>query len=188
MKLIHGILKLTSLAAFAFTANLASSQESEHHRQSTAPFGQEAKPYAGQQTRSIKALSAREAQDWLDGKGLGLAKAAELNGYPGPMHVLDLQNQLKLTDEQKQATQLLMAAHKSEVRKLGVQLVAAEQALDLAFSSKQIDAAAVDHLTSRIGQLQAEIRASHLKTHLQQAKLLQADQIDSYSALRGYSH
>jgi Spy/CpxP family protein refolding chaperone len=166
----------------------AFSQHSGHHgASSVTSTTPSTTPYAGQQTRSIKALSPQEAQDWLDGKGMGLAKAAELNGYPGPMHVLELQDQLKLSPQQRQATQSLMAAHKSEVRKLGAELVAAEQALDLAFSSKQIDASAVDRLTTRIGQLQADIRASHLKTHLQQTRLLQAEQTALYAALRGYT-
>jgi hypothetical protein len=31
---------------------------------------------------------------------MGMAKAAELNGYPGPRHVLDLSPELHLTDAQ----------------------------------------------------------------------------------------
>jgi hypothetical protein len=30
----------------------------------------------------------------------GMAKLAELNGYPGPRHVLDLANELELTPNQ----------------------------------------------------------------------------------------
>ena len=57
-------------------------------------------PYAGQQARDIKALSPDEIQGYLTGQGMGLAKAAELNGYPGPLHVLELAAELKLTEEQ----------------------------------------------------------------------------------------
>jgi hypothetical protein len=39
-------------------------------------------PYVGQEFREIKALSPQEISDYLSGKGMGLAKAAELNGYP----------------------------------------------------------------------------------------------------------
>ena len=45
-------------------------------------------PYAGEERREIKSLSPQEIGDYLAGKGMGLAKAAELNGYPGPAHVL----------------------------------------------------------------------------------------------------
>jgi hypothetical protein len=45
-------------------------------------------PYAGMQTRPIKALSEQQVADLQAGRGMGLALAAELNGYPGPAHVL----------------------------------------------------------------------------------------------------
>ncbi len=70
-------------------------------------FAQSSAPYAGQQTRAIKALSRSETQDLLDGKGMGLAKAAELNGYPGPMHVLELARRLQLSPVQREATEQL---------------------------------------------------------------------------------
>jgi len=51
-------------------------------------------PYVGQEQREIKSLSPDEVKDYLAGKGMGLAKAAELNHYPGPAHVLELASQL----------------------------------------------------------------------------------------------
>ncbi len=146
-----------------------------------------ASPYAGQQTREIKALSPAQTADLLAGKGMELAKAAELNGYPGPMHTLELAAQLELSAEQKQASQALMTRHKAEARDLGTQLVEAERALDRAFSSHQVDAARLATHTERIGQLQAMLRQSHLDTHLQQTALLTPEQISRYSQLRGYS-
>jgi hypothetical protein len=41
-------------------------------------------PYVGQEFREIKALSPQEISDYLSGKGLGLAKAAELKWLPKP--------------------------------------------------------------------------------------------------------
>jgi hypothetical protein len=41
-------------------------------------------PYAGQQTGTIKALSDEDITALLKGDGMGFAKVAELNGYPGP--------------------------------------------------------------------------------------------------------
>ena len=46
-------------------------------------------PYAGEESRAIKSLSASEIQALRQGHGMGYAKAAELNHYPGPRHVLD---------------------------------------------------------------------------------------------------
>ena len=57
-------------------------------------------PYVNDQGRALKALSADEAAGYLEGRGLGLAKPAELNGYPGPMHVLELADALALTPAQ----------------------------------------------------------------------------------------
>ena len=59
-----------------------------------------ASPYAGEQSRSIKSLSQQDVADYMAGKGMGCAKAAELNGYPGPAHVLELADQLALTPSQ----------------------------------------------------------------------------------------
>ena len=56
-----------------------------------------ANPYAGQQARSIKALSPENIDELRTGAGMGLAKPAELNGYPGPLHVLALAQELRLT-------------------------------------------------------------------------------------------
>src|SRR6266566_2372668 len=75
----------------------------------TASLAQTTSPYAGQEQRSIKALSDREISDLTEGRGLGLAKAAELNSYPGPLHVLQLANEIGLSDEQRKAADSLYA-------------------------------------------------------------------------------
>ena len=144
-------------------------------------------PYAGQQTREIKALSPEQTADLLAGKGMALAQAAELNGYPGPMHTLELASQLELSPTQQQASQALMQIHKAEARDLGAQLVQAERALDQAFASRQIDATRLAAHTENIGRLQALLRKSHLDTHLQQTALLTPGQITRYAQLRGYT-
>ena len=55
----------------------------DHHRHVS--------PYAGQEVRRIKSLSAERVADLLAGRGAGYAKAAELNGVPGPVHVLEVE-------------------------------------------------------------------------------------------------
>jgi len=142
--------------------------------------------YAGQEARPIKALSNDDQSALTQGRGIGLAKAAELNGYPGPMHVLELSHRLELTPEQHGASQRLMADHKARARELGVRLIEAERALDRLFAERQADAAAVDAATRRIGELQAALRAEHLKTHIEQTALLNPQQVARYQTLRGY--
>lgn len=143
--------------------------------------------YAGQQSRSIKALSEAQTQDLLAGKGMELAKAAELNGYPGPMHTLELAQALALSPAQQLATQALLERHKADARRLGAELVEAERALDQAFLTRQIDALSLKRHTDHIAQRQSALRTAHLATHLQQTALLRPEQISRYAQLRGYA-
>jgi hypothetical protein len=143
-------------------------------------------PYTGEQSRSIKSLSDSDVAGLLAGQGAGFAKAAELNGYPGPAHTLELKDRLGLSPAQVSASEALMSAHKARARELGASLVQAERKLDLLFAQKVADAGAVEQASREVGLLQAQLRAEHLKTHLNQTALLNSDQIKSYSALRGY--
>jgi hypothetical protein len=143
-------------------------------------------PYAGEQSRSIKSLSDSDVAGLLAGQGAGLAKAAELNGYPGPAHTLELKDRLGLSAAQTAATEALMAAHKARARELGASLVQAERKLDLLFAQKVAHADAVEQASRDVGLLQAQLRTEHLKTHLNQTALLNSEQIQAYSALRGY--
>lgn len=143
--------------------------------------------YAGEQSRDIKALSVEEQRAWLEGNGAGLAKAAELNSHPGPMHVLEHAGALGLSASQEKETRALMAQHKAQVRQLGAELVEAERRLDDLFRTKRATAPAVSAMTEKVGTLQARIRASHLNTHLEQTTILRPGQIDAYDRLRGYA-
>lgn len=46
--------------------------------------------YVGQEKREIKSLSETDIEELRNGRGWGLAKAAELNGLPGPAHLLEM--------------------------------------------------------------------------------------------------
>jgi len=162
-------------------ALLAGAQASAQHH------GHSHSPYAGEEVRDIKALSAQEQRAWLEGQGLGLARAAELNGHPGPMHVLEHGQALELSAEQQARTHALMHRHKTEVRALGAELVAAERRLDELFRTRRATPDNVNELTATIGGLQARIRASHLNTHLEQTRLLRPEQVAAYDRLRGYA-
>ena len=143
-------------------------------------------PYAGQQNGDIKALSAREIADYLAGNGMGLAKAAELNGYPGPKHVLELSSQLELTAAQRAATESLFNTMQGEARAIGRDLVAAERDLDQLFAKQTITDDSLSRKLHDIGALQARLRAVHLRAHLEQARILTQRQRALYAELRGY--
>jgi hypothetical protein len=144
-------------------------------------------PYAGQQSRDIKSLSEQEISALLAGQGSGLAKAAELNGYPGPAHVIELAAPLGLTAEQHAASERLMNAHKARASKLGADVVQAERTLDALFAQRQAQPETVERAAAHVGQLQAALRAEHLNTHLLQTRLLSAEQVQRYQLLRGYA-
>lgn len=144
-------------------------------------------PYAGEQQRPIKALDARDVVALRQGQGMGFAKAAELNGYPGPMHTLELAEPLALSAEQRTASRQLMEEHKARARQLGDAIVTAEAGLDQLFSSRHATPDSVSKATQRIADLQARLRAEHLNTHLTQTALLTPAQTRRYVELRGYT-
>src|SRR6516164_7952586 len=143
-------------------------------------------PYAGQEQRAIKALSDADIRDLLEARGMGLAKAAELNSYPGPLHVLQLAAQLGLSDAQRNATDALYATMRERALSIGRQIIEAERTLDRAFANGAIEPATLRSQVRAIAALQGELRAVHLEAHLAQRSLLTPEQIAQYDALRGY--
>src|SRR6185437_847776 len=103
-----------------------------------------ASPYAGMETRPVKALSDQQIADMKAGRGMGLALAAELNGYPGPAHVLELADALMLSDKQRAATNALLAEMKAETIPIGERIIADETALDRLFSERRVTTASLD--------------------------------------------
>lgn len=143
-------------------------------------------PYAELMDRPIRALSEAQGDELLAGRGMGLALAAELNGWPGPAHVLELAPQLALTPAQHAATTSLFARMQAEAQDLGREIVAAERALDEAFRARRIDAERLGAYTRRLGELHGALRNVHLRAHLEQTSILSSEQVSAYDRLRGY--
>ena len=145
-----------------------------------------ATPYAGQEARAIKALDPEHVAGLLAGRGLGYAKAAELNRYPGPAHVIELAGPLGLTDAQLAATRAIHQRMEARAKDLGARLVDAEAALDALFrdgvATPEASAAALD----TIAGLQARLRGVHLDAHIEQRAVLTPEQVERYVQLRGY--
>src|SRR5262245_65601209 len=148
---------------------------------------QSPQPYSGLQTRAIKALSEQQIADLRAGRGMSLALAAELNGYPGPMHVLEHADALGLSEAPRTRMQEFMAAVKAEAIPLGERLIAQEGKLDRAFADKTITTAELAVALQEIGSTQAAVRGVHLKHHLFAAELLTPAQLRRYAELRGYT-
>jgi hypothetical protein len=145
-----------------------------------------ASPYSGLETRSVKALSDQQIADLRAGRGMGLALPAELNGYPGPVHVLELGDRLGLNAEQRARVEELHAAMKAETVPLGERLIAQETDLDRQFATKSVTPASLQAATADIGASQGALRGAHLRYHLSTLEVLTPEQIRRYGELRGY--
>lgn len=143
-------------------------------------------PYTGMQMRPIKALSDQQVSDLRAGRGMGLALAAELNGHPGPSHLLELADQIGLSDAQRASVRSLFEAMKAEAVPIGERLIEQEAALDRLFAAHQATPENIGAAVEAIGETQARLRNAHLKYHLETVAMLQPDQIERYNRLRGY--
>jgi hypothetical protein len=146
-----------------------------------------ASPYAGFADRQIKSLSRQQIADLQAGRGMGLAIAAELNGFPGPTHVLELADKLNLSPAQREAVRGLIGKMKADAVPLGERLIAQEGALDRQFSERTVTAATLEQSVAAIGATQASLRHAHLKYHLATLDMLTQKQVADYQRLRGYS-
>jgi Spy/CpxP family protein refolding chaperone len=172
----HGDEPMKRIAITSLALALALGAASAQHQQ----------PYASLKARSIKALSEEQIADLKAGRGMGLALPAELNGYPGPLHVLEHADALALTDVQRGRVRDLFDAMKAEAVPLGERLIAEEADLDRQFAAKTITPENLVMATNAIGATQAALRAAHLKYHLSTATVLTPQQVDRYRELRGY--
>lgn len=184
-------MKLTVALFFLVGSVAASAQHptgnSKSNTSSQALPKQANAQYAGEQKRSIKALSDDMIDGYRMGRGMGMAKAAELNHYPGPMHILDMKAKLQLTSEQISQLQAIFEIMHTEAVSNGNRLIDEEQALDDIFAKGVADSSMVQSLTARIGELHAKIRFAHLNAHVKAQKILSKEQIALYDQERGYT-
>ncbi len=162
-------------------SNIENVQNSEHETIS---------PYAGQEIRGIKSLSPSDIEGLIAGSGTpfgGMAKLAELNGYPGPRHVLDLADDMDLTKEQKTQIETIYEDMNSEAKKLGEQIIEIEKEMNDKFADGSVTDAYLKEKVEESAEIYGQLRYVHLKTHLQMMDVLSKEQADKYDKLRGYS-
>lgn len=145
-------------------------------------------PYVGTQSHDVKALSPAEMEDLLAGRGMGYAKAAELNGYPGPAHVLELADSIELSARQRMDTQAIFDRMAAAARTVGPLLIDAERALDSSFRDRNVDTESLARAVEIIARLEGELRRIHLQAHIEQTAVLTAPQIAQYAMERGYAN
>jgi hypothetical protein len=138
------------------------------------------------QTRPIKALSEQQVADLEAGRGMGLALAAELNGYPGPPHVLELADKLELSADQRASVKAMFNSMKTEALPFGSKLIEQEADLDKQFASRTITPESLKASTAAVAETQGQLRETHLKYHLLTVLVLSPHQMHRYAELRGY--
>ena len=186
-----------TLAAALVASPLAAQPVGPHHQHGAAsPPGhapraaasaEPSRPYAELARHRVKALSEEQAAGLLAGRGMSLALAAELNGYPGPMHVLEHAAALGLAPEQRARAEDLRRAMEGEALTIGARIVAAEEELDALFARGEADAGKLAALTATLGALGGRLREVHLVAHIGMREALSPDQRAAYARLRGYA-
>ncbi len=143
-------------------------------------------PYAGEESREVKSLSAEDVAELRRGGGWGLAKAAELNGMPGPIHLLELKDDIPLTRVQVTVITAVYERMREAAIAEGEHFIAAERALEDAFRAGAVTEESLRALLAEVARSRARLRFIHLSAHLETPALLTHEQIARYDALRGY--
>ena len=145
-----------------------------------------ASPYAGEESRAVKSLSPEDIAELRRGGGWGFAKAAELNGMPGPFHLLELKDDIPLTREQVTAIAAIHERMREAAVAEGEHFIAAERSLEDAFRAGTVTEKSLRTLLADVARSRARLRFIHLSAHLETPVLLTREQIARYDALRGY--
>ncbi len=177
-RLLLAALASAPAALLSFPAAPVSAQAHQH--------GQHASPYTEMLDREIKALSDADVEGLLGGMGMQMALAAELNGYPGPRHLLDMADMLELDEGQRSAVRDIFDRMQAEARSLGAEIVETERRLDAAFADETIDEARLAGLLGEIATARGELRGVHLAAHLAVVPILTDEQRSHYDRARGY--
>lgn len=149
--------------------------------------GDSSSPYAGFETREIKSLSEQDIEELRRGGGWGLALPAELNGLPGPAHLLELKAELELSTKQVQEISAIYEDMRAAAIAAGERFINAEAAISNAFANSNLSEQALHELLEEAADARAALRYIHLSQHLSTPELLSDAQIQRYSVLRGYS-
>jgi hypothetical protein len=143
--------------------------------------------YVSQLDSPIRGLSSQEVDDLMNGRGAGYARSAELNGYPGPRHVLDMRQELGLSPEVVEQLEAIFAGMEAKAQRLGHEILQREAALSQAFAENRLSETDMQAQVEALAQLYGQLRANHLQAHFQTKPLLSTEQIAKYNDLRGYT-
>lgn len=155
---------------------LALAQQHQHHS-----------AYAGFEDREIKSLSQDDLEELRRGGGWGLALPAELNGVPGPAHLLELSDGIPLQEGQIAEIEALFEQMQEAAIPAGERLIEAERSIEQAFAERSLDKERLGQLLAEAEAARAELRFVHLASHLDTLAILDDEQVARYNQLRGYT-
>ena len=133
---------------------------------------------------AAQACATQFDQVVAEGRGFGMAFAADQNGYPGPMHILELRERLALTPEQVAKAEAMMRAMFDESRPKSARLLSAEARLRRLFADGAANEAAVRTAVAEVERARSDVRLVHLLTHLRARDLLTEHQRRLYHDAR----
>ncbi|MDR5907029.1 hypothetical protein [Franzmannia qiaohouensis] len=168
---------LAMLPALLLAGFALASEQHQHHSS-----------YAGLEEREIKTLSQDDIEELRRGGGWGLALPAELNGVPGPAHLLELSDEIPLTDGQVAEVEALFERMREAAIPAGERLIEAERAIEKGFAERSLDEEGLRQRLADAEEARAELRFVHLATHLDTLPILDDDQVARYNLLRGYTN
>lgn len=143
--------------------------------------------YAEQESRSIKSLSQDDIRELKRGGGWGLAKVAELNGVPGPSHLLTLKDKLALDGNQMKKISKIYEKMRKKAIDQGELLISLEQKLENHFKNRTVTDEVLRTLLDEISDVRRQLRYTHLATHLETPNILTRHQMREYARVRGYT-
>ncbi|MGH9912284.1 MAG: hypothetical protein ACRD4W_07565 [Nitrososphaeraceae archaeon] len=146
-------------------------------------------PYTAEQNRTIKSLSGTDVLSLQSGTGEvygGLAISAELNGYPGPRHVLDLASELNVTEEQQIGIEVIYNNMRNQAVLVGLQIIEIEKQVENSFANNTIKEQSLQMLLDLSSHLYGQLRYIHLSSHLKVMDALTPQQVNTYNEIRGY--
>jgi hypothetical protein len=118
------------------------------------------------------------------GSGGGMASYADPNDFPGPKHILDLADTLRLSEDQIKQIEAIADAMSAESRSLGMRIIEREETLEELFRTGTALEGQTRSIAVEIGTLRGRLRAVHLIAHIQARDILAGRQRDLYTSLR----
>lgn len=129
-------------------------------------------------------VSHDDVQAYLAAKGMGMARAAEREGVPGPFHALTMAHELGLSAAQMARTEEVFSRMEAQTSRIGRQIIEQERWLDQQLNDPRTTARARESALQRVGQLHRELRQVHQSAHEAQRAILTDAQVARYRSLR----